>query len=151
MLPIVLCQTDKFSCMGCCGHKYSSEKEVREGIRLNTKDFAACKSQEDLAAYSKKAEVLRSCGVCRGVVKDKDKVVCALHPARHKGVDHRDNICDKEYFCKTMQMFSKIWDEKTKQEFWSFIEQQKPDWYMYSMKMDQDIFLKEFFVLKSKA
>jgi hypothetical protein len=139
-LPETLCQTEEFSCMGCCGHDYAPEEGLRWGISDNTREFNDLKY---IRTLTKRAEQLRACGVCRAVVEKEKRVVCALHPMQNKGIDHRDKFCQKEYFCNTMKRY-KEWDEKTKKNFLDFVRSKNPDWYHYSMNMDQDLYLKEF-------
>lgn len=138
--PMNLCQTQEFSCMGCCGHDYAPEEGLRWGIKDNTREF---KELKDIRHLTKRAEQLRACGVCRAIVEKEGRVVCALHPMQNNGVEYRDRFCQKEYFCETMKKYLG-WDEKKKERFIIFIRSKNPDWYEYSMKIDQDLYLKEF-------
>jgi hypothetical protein len=146
-LPETLCQTQEFSCMGCCGHDYAPEEGLRWGIKDNTQEWRELK---DIRHLTKRAEQLRACGVCRAVVEKEGRVVCALHPMQNKGVEHRDRFCQKEYFCNTMKRY-KEWDTETKKIFLELVRSKKPDWYTYSMKMDQDVYLTEFETITSCA
>ena len=144
MLPKVLCQTEKFTCMGCCGNSYGSKKEIEDTIKRNTVEFSHISTLAERKEFSKKAETLRPCGVCRAVVNKGRRKLCGLHPMQNDGEDYRDRICDKDFLCKAMKYYLRLWDDSTKQAFLDFVQEKNPDWYEYSMNMDQDKYFEEF-------
>jgi len=139
-LPPYLCQTEEFSCFGCCGHHFEGEKDVLQQVKENTNRFG---SKISLPILQSESEVLSKSGICHSVINKGNKVMCGLHPMQNKGEDNRDKECEREYFCKTMHQW-KMWDEEKKVNFLEFMKKKNPTVYEYSIKMDNDSWLEEF-------
>lgn len=142
-----LCQYKGLSCFGCCGHTWSSRKEVYAQISKNTMLY----SFSTLDEFRARGEDKLSCsGGCKSLIKKNGMIVCALHPLQNDGKDYRDKHCNKNYLCKTFKSFLE-WDEGKRKRFLALIESKKLDHYSYSMGMDSDKFLKEFEKMESKS
>ncbi len=140
-IPSSVCRIGKISCMGCCGHDFESRKDIEEGIRKNSIRLKNSKTKEK---FMYKGKFIRESGICYNVVFFDDETVgCPLHPKQNEGKDFREGYCEIEHLCKAAYMFSK-WDEKRKKQFIDFILEKRLDWYEFSVRMDNDSFLKEF-------
>ncbi len=141
-MKINLCQFDGLSCFGCCGHDYTSIKELKKDIKKNTKEFEKLK---DLNKFRERAHKwdLRDSGVCRNVIEKEGEIFCPLHPLRNNNFDFREDNCDVDYMCKTFKLFLE-WDEKKQKKFIKFIKSKKFDNYHYSILMDSNKLLEEY-------
>jgi len=142
---INLCQFEKFSCFGCCGKEFTTKKEIQEGIKKNTFEYLEYK---DKKKFAERSTYLRASGICRNLIFKEKKIICPLHPSLNKGKELRDNLCDTDYLCESFKEFNK-WDNSKRKEFIEFINSKNPDWYDYSINIDNGNYLKEF--LKSKV
>lgn len=143
-MEINLCQFDKYSCFGCCGDDFGTKEEVKEGISKNTFEFKEIKSKKK---FADRDVFLRECGICRNLILENGMVLCPLHPSLNSGVDHRDALCNRNYLCATFKWFLRA-DETTQKRFIDFIRKKNPDWYEYSIRMDNGAFLREFLDIK---
>jgi len=135
---MILCQYNK-GCMGCCGYDFSSVKEVKEAVSLNSREFSKIKNLKKFRDRVGKWD-LRS-GVCRNVVMVRKRVFCPLHPKRNSGKDLRKGHCDTKYLCATAKKFLK-WDKRKQKEFLKFVKGM--DTIEYSVGIDDGKLLKEF-------
>jgi len=132
--------------MGCCGHDFISKDKIEEAVHKNTQEFQTSNPQTEsdflIFRDRRPAMDLRN-GVCRNLIEVQGRLLCPLHPTRHKGKDLREGHCEVDYFCKTAKLFPK-WDKEKQDRFIAFIEAKKLDNITYSMKMDKGELLKEF-------
>ncbi|MBI5389361.1 hypothetical protein HZB01_03210 [Candidatus Woesearchaeota archaeon] len=135
-----LCQAGKYSCFGCCGRRFKRRDAVLEDIKRNTRNLKT----KDFEVNKKELLHLCQSGVCKGVVIKDDKFICGYHPVQHNGTDHRDRLCDKEYNCKAYYYYHQVWDDSLREKFLRFLDQQKANWFEYSINMDNGKFLQEF-------
>jgi len=137
---INLCQFKNFSCFGCCGRDFGSKKEIKHTIRKNTLEYLECKDKRE---FGERSIYLRESGICRNLIFRNNKIICPLHPNLNKGKDLRDHLCDKDYLCETLKKFKKMSSYKRK-KFIEFVKSKNPDWYDYSINIDNGNYLKEF-------
>ena len=139
-LKMKLCQLGNASCFGCCGRDYKSKRKVKESLDENTWEY---KQYKDKKEFANRAIYLKESGVCANLIIRNEKVICPLHPGLNNGKDYRDPLCEKDYFCETMKWFMKL-DKKIQNKFIKFLKNKNPDWYEYSIKIDNGKFMKEF-------
>ncbi|MBW2968850.1 hypothetical protein KY314_01905 [Candidatus Woesearchaeota archaeon] len=140
-----LCTFGNYFCMGCClaPRKYPTKKELTEAIKANTLAF---KQSDNVDAFAKRENCgeTRKCGVCNNQIFTGKKVICPLHPGNNKGKDLRKRkYCEKDYLCPTQEEYN-TWNGETQKKFLQFIKSKKPDWYQYSINIDNSSYLKEF-------
>jgi len=140
MSNVNLCQLEHLSCFGCCGHSWTTKKEVLVQIGKNTQLYPHM-SREGFARRGEK--YLSACGACKSLIKKGDRILCGLHPMQNEGADYRDKICEKDYLCKTFKAFL-TWENKKQDRFVRFVLEKNLTNWAYSMGMDSDKFLKEF-------
>jgi len=131
--------------MGCCilPRRIPAKRELTAAITANTLQFKRFNTKEEFAKR-KNCGQTRKCGVCNNQVFIGKHVICPLHPGNNKGKDLRKNkFCEKSYLCETQEEYNQ-WDRKTKNQFLRFIKNKKPDWYQYSINIDNGSYLKEF-------
>ncbi|HLD04647.1 MAG TPA: hypothetical protein VJG90_02920 [Candidatus Nanoarchaeia archaeon] len=139
-----LCQLEEIGigCFGCCGHSWTKEGEVNRDIKKNTIRYK--EHEDDLVFLHKEASSIRPSGGCYNLVQlSSGKVGCSLHPCQHSGKDLRDNVCDKDYLCKTNHLFQS-WSKEKQDKFIRFLNTKKLTPFEYSMGMDRGLLLKEF-------
>lgn len=154
-----LCQIDELglSCMGCCGRNFGSKKGILDSIKRNTVSFKAACIPDHKGGILKKDKVewgrrlarfVHDSGVCYNLIMDGARIFCPLHPKLNNGKDLRDNVCEKDYMCKTFFLFKERWDNDKRKAFLELIEKKvklgKLDWFSYSKGMDSGMLLKEF-------
>ncbi|MBN1644960.1 hypothetical protein JW851_02905 [Candidatus Woesearchaeota archaeon] len=140
-----LCTFGSYFCMGCCiaPRKSPAKRELTSAIKVNTAVFNAAGNAETFAKRENSGET-RKCGVCNNQVFIGRKVVCPLHPANNKGIDLRKRkFCEKDYLCPTQEEYN-TWNPEIQKKFLSFIKKKKPDWYQYSINIDNGGYLREF-------
>lgn len=145
MTKTELCTFGEYYCMGCCllPRKCPAKKELTEAINTNTAVFKAAGSAEAFAMRENCGET-RKCGVCNNQVFIGKKVICPLHPANNKRKDLRKTkFCEKDYLCPTQEEYNE-WSSEKQKEFIKFIKSKKPDWYQYSINIDNSGYLREF-------
>lgn len=144
-----LCQLPELgiSCWGCCGHSFSSKDDVSRSLKKNTVEY---EKSVDKVKWANRSEYLRKSGICRNLIKKGDEIFCPLHPLRNDGQDlrtkhigHSKIDCDMNYLCKTFYEFN-VMDEETQKKFILFIKSKNPDWYTFSIKIDDGSYLKDF-------
>lgn len=141
-----VCRIGKLTCMGCCGHDYTTRKEVQQGIRRNTNSLKKIKTKsiQSIRDWRDRSDKLRASGLCYNVIFfGKNNPGCPLHPKLNKGKDLRENHCEIEHLCRTAEHYNR-WDEETRKEFIRFIKSKKLDWWTFSIGMDEGDLLKEF-------
>jgi len=138
---IYLCQFERFSCMGCCGHDFSSKKEVEADLKANTELLET----KGVLVLAQQESVLPCSGACNKLVLKKGKSFCGAHPMQNDGVDYReyDTLCNKTYFCKTMHWFRSL-DQVEKGKFMQFLREKDLGWWEYSMGLDSGKLKEEF-------
>lgn len=136
-----LCQLDKLSCFGCCGHSFTTIKQLKVDIKKNTKEFDESSSLESFRDRAHNWD-LNPSGVCRNVVEKNGRVYCPLHPEINKK-DLREGHCMPEFLCQTFKMFMN-WSEEKQDKFVEFINTKNLDNYEYSIMMDSGKLLEEF-------
>ncbi|MFH1510594.1 MAG: hypothetical protein ABIF10_02795 [Candidatus Woesearchaeota archaeon] len=135
-----LCQINGWSCVGCCGHDFTTKEELAEAIRKNTAEYQDYSDKKD---FMNRSEDLRECGICRNVVFfDDNHVGCPLHPEINSH-DIREGYCEIEHLCETAKAFDS-WPKDRQERFIGFIEKKNPDWYDYSLNIDNGKYLEEF-------
>ena len=139
-----LCVFGNYYCFGCCiiDDAVPVRKDLEEAFRKNTLTF---KQFKDIASFAARENcgAVRACGVCNNLVHKDGKIVCPLHP-QIAGEDLRDRtFCYKSYLCDTAERFND-WPEKKQKAFLEFIKSKKPDWYTFSMNIENGAWLKEF-------
>jgi len=140
MTRVNLCQLKHLSCFGCCGHSWTTKREVLIQIKENS-DIYKYQSREE---FSKRGEkYLSDCGACKSLIEKDGRVVCGLHPLQNDGKEYRDKICEKDYFCDTFKAFMK-WDKKKQDAFVKFVLEKDLSNWEYSIGMDSDKLMKEF-------
>lgn len=153
--PTSLCHIDGLSCFGCCGHDFTSRKEVAQGILLNTLTYIKhTKEKLPVKNFRERSQHLRFSGICYNLVyldfekNRKNKIIgCPLHPTRNKGKDLRENYCEIDHLCKSAFIFNN-YSSKKKKEFINFLKNKKLDWYTYSLMMDNNELIEEFESMK---
>lgn len=141
----ILCQLNG-GCMGCCGHDFVKDK-IKESIELNTQEFQETQPQSkaELIQFRDRRPSfdLRN-GVCRNLIEEKGRLVCPLHPLRHKNKeDWRLGHCDINHLCDTAKEFA-TWHLRKQEEFITFIEAKGLNNLEYSLAMETGELLKEF-------
>jgi len=138
--------------MGCCGYGFISKRMVFEAIQANTEEFRLLHPQtpEELIKFRDRfpKQALRN-GVCYNLICVDGQLLCPLHPFRNKGKDLREGHCEINHLCNTAQHFNS-WQSDWQKEFLEFIEKKKLDNIDYSLGMDDDRWLVEFYCLKDK-
>ena len=140
-----LCVLGKYYCMGCClaPRKCPTKKELTQSIKANT---SAYKEAGSVEAFSKRKNCGRTlkCGVCNNQIFVEKKVICPLHPKNNKGIDLRKRkFCEHDYLCPTQEEYNE-WSSEKKKKFINFVKKKKPDWYQYSINIDNSGYLREF-------
>ncbi|MBS3128776.1 hypothetical protein J4410_06560 [Candidatus Woesearchaeota archaeon] len=138
-----LCQLDGRSCFGCCGRKWGTKEEVLSQIQKNTDELVQIKERTQFRLRSEPDDLPH--GSCRNLVYDGTtaKTCCPLHPARNEGKDLRVGHCDIYYLCPTAKKFN-VWERDKQERFIAFLRKHDDKVYEYSMKMDQNWYLKQF-------
>ena len=138
---IYLCQFEKFSCMGCCGHNFSSKEEVEDDLKANTELL----DKEGVLVLAEQESILPCSGTCNKLVLKNGKSFCGAHPMQNNGKDYReyDTLCNKTYFCKTMYWFRSL-DQNEKEKFMQFLREKDLGWWEYSMGLDSGKLKEEF-------
>ena len=147
-------------CMGCCGldfaKKLSSDAKTRfvQALVDNTREFQANDSPEDFRTCHASYD-LHACGMCRKLIIEESgdvvdladrkhlRIMCPLHPACNDGKELRRGECDPEYMCGAQRQFH-TWEAERQERFIAFIEKLDPDWFAYSVGMQNDSLIKEF-------
>jgi len=147
-LKTSLCQSGPHTCFGCCGRKFV-KADIKATVHKNTLEFNESKDLQNFKDRFDKDDV-RACGVCCNLIfsdKEETKVHCPLHPLRNKeGIEYREGHCDISYACKSASLFER-WDEPTRTAFIEFLKSKGEDMYTYSLSIDNNTYLKEFFTL----
>ena len=139
----------KQGCFGCCGTQLcKTKKEVIATVEQNTEEL---KQFTDLNKFrDRKGPIFptdpkaKITGLCQNVTKLKDGTYgCPLHEMQNNGKDYRERFCLPEYECPTLKIY-KRWTEKTQKKFVEFLEKRYLDPFSYSIRMEKDLFLKEF-------
>ncbi len=144
-----LCTFGKYYCMGCClaPRKCPTKRELIQAIKANTAVFEQARNTEAFAKRRNCGETLR-CGVCNNQVFIGKKVLCPLHPGNNNGKDLRKRkFCEHDYLCPTQEEYNE-WNSVKQKQFIKFIKKKKPDWYQYSINIDNSGYLKEFKKIK---
>lgn len=152
-----LCQLPELglSCIGCCGGYLKDKEKILEDIKSNTKEV---ENYPDYADFIKRAkpEDLRESGICRNMTfigfhqKTGNLLIgCPAHPEfNSKTEDDRKGHCDIGHLCKAASLFNQ-WSEETRKDFMNFlkykVEKGGMDWFEYSIKMDNNELLDEFY------
>ena len=139
-----LCTFGKYYCFGCCiiDNVVPTRKELAEAFRKNTLIFRHLKNVKKFAERPGSGSV-RACGVCNNLIVKNNKIICPLHP-KIAGEDLRKRtFCYKEYLCETAQRFNK-WPEEKQKRFLKFIKSKNPDWYTFSINIENGSWMKEF-------
>ncbi|MBD3361791.1 hypothetical protein GF358_03285 [Candidatus Woesearchaeota archaeon] len=140
-----LCTFREYYCMGCClaPRKCPTRSELTAAIKANTVAFKQTKNSKKFAARENCGET-KKCGVCNNQIFKGKKVICPLHPGNNNGKDLRKRkFCEINYLCPTQEEYNS-WDRKLQKEFLAFVKSKKPDWYQYSINIDNGGYLKEF-------
>lgn len=139
-----LCIFGNYYCFGCCiiDDAVPSRKDLEEAFKKNTIVFKQFKDVYSFAAR-KGCGAVRACGVCNNLIQKDGRIVCPLHP-QIAGNDLRDRtFCFKSYLCDTAEKFND-WPEEKRKAFLEFIKSKNPDWYTFSMNIENGSWLKEF-------
>lgn len=150
-LPTDLCHIDNMTCFGCCGHHFTSKKDIERALILNTLTYIKHRDDEKpIKDFRDRSKLIRSCGICFNLVlldfeKDKKarKIGCPLHPKLNNGKDLREGYCEIDHLCKAAFMFNEF-DDNMKEKFLKLIKSKNLDWYDYSLKMDNNELINEF-------
>jgi hypothetical protein len=137
--------------MGCClaPRKCPTKKELAQAIKANTALFKEAGNSKAFAARENCGQT-RECGVCNNQVFIGKQVLCPLHPGNNKGNDLRKRkFCEHDYLCPTQEEYNE-WNSSRQKKFLKFIKKKKPDWYQYSINIDNSGYLKEFKKLLTK-
>ncbi len=135
-----VCQIPGIGCFGCCGYDFTSKKPIKAALKKNTEEY---KKYKDKIKFRDRSKKLRKCGICKNLILKRNKIYCSLHPEQNKDKDLRIGHCDVKFICKAARKYDK-WPDDTRKKFLKFIKDKKIDWYDYSIKMDNNILLKEF-------
>jgi hypothetical protein len=139
-----LCTFGSYYCFGCCiiDDAVPSRKDLESAFKRNTLAFKQFKNVKDFAERSNTGEI-RACGICNNLINKNKKILCPLHP-KIAGEDLRKRtFCFKDYLCDTAEQFNK-WDKNKQKAFIKFIKSKNPDWYTFSINIENDSWLKEF-------
>jgi len=147
----ILCQLNG-GCMGCCGYGFPSKKQVFEAIKANNEEFRFLHPQtrEELLKFRDRfpKQALRD-GVCYNLISKNGQLLCPLHPFMNNGKDLREGHCEINHLCNTAIHFNS-WEAEQQKEFLEFIGAKQLDNIDYSLGMDDDRWLVEFYCLKDK-
>ncbi|MBW3001580.1 hypothetical protein KY338_00280 [Candidatus Woesearchaeota archaeon] len=139
-----LCTFGKYYCFGCCiiDGAVPSRKDLESAFKRNTLAFKQFKNLKSFAERENTGAI-RACGVCNNLIWKNNKIICPLHP-KLAGKDLRKRtFCFKDYLCHTAEIFNK-WPEEKQKRFLKFIKSKNPDWYTFSMNIENGSWLKEF-------
>jgi len=142
MSQINLCQFEKFSCFGCCGHDFVSREEIFSALKEQTKLLDSTKIE---IFCSRETPYVGKTGICEHLIFKDGKVFCPCHPLQNDGNDLREPRCQKDHECETLKEFNKM-SEDQKQKFLNFLRRKNLDWFNYSIAMDDGSLLKEFII-----
>ncbi|MBW2985984.1 hypothetical protein KY333_01305 [Candidatus Woesearchaeota archaeon] len=139
-----LCAFGKFYCFGCCliDNAKPTREELAEAFKRNTINFKQFKNIKEFAERSNTGDVL-ACGVCNNLIIKNNQIICPLHPNLAGEELRKRTFCFKDYLCDTAEKFNK-WDNNKQKAFLQFVKKKDPDWYAFSMNIEDGTWLKEF-------
>lgn len=139
-----LCVFKEFYCFGCCiiDHAVPSRKDLEEAFKKDTLVFRQFKDIRGFAERQGSGDV-RACGVCNNLIIKDDKIICPLHPGIAGDDLRKRNFCFKSYLCDTAEKFNE-WSEERQKAFLDFVKSKNPDWYSFSMNIENGSWMKEF-------
>jgi len=139
-----LCKFGEYYCFGCCiiDNAVPSREELEDAFKRNTLAFKQFKNIKSFAERENTGAVL-ACGICNNLVWKNNKIICPLHP-QIAGEDMRKRtFCHKDYLCDTAERFNE-WSKEKQERFLKFVKSKDPDWYTFSMNIENNSWLKEF-------
>jgi hypothetical protein len=145
-----LCVFGKFYCFGCCivDKAKPTRAQLENAFKRSTLNYKQTKDTEKFAIRPGSGAV-RQCGICNNLIIRRNKVICPLHPG-FLGKDlRRDAFCYREYLCETAKQFNR-WGKDRQKEFLKFVKSKKPDWYSFSINIDNGTWLSEFIKKQQK-
>ena len=139
-----LCAFGKFYCFGCCiiDNARPSRKDLANAFKCNTINYKQFKSLKKFAERPNTGDV-RACGVCNNLVIKNNKVLCPLHPGLAGEDLRKRTFCFKNYLCDTAEKYNE-WPKEKQKAFLKFVKKKNPDWYTFSMFIEDGTWLKEF-------
>lgn len=145
-----LCIFGKYYCFGCCiiDKAKPTRKQLEKAFKQNTLSYKQAKDIEKFAIRPGSGAV-RQCGICNNLIIRRNKIFCPLHPGITKKELRKDCFCYREYLCETAQHFNK-WHKDKQKEFLKFVKSKKPDWFTFSINIDNGTWLSEFLKKRHK-
>lgn len=139
-----LCSFGRFYCFGCCiiDNAKPSIEDLADAFKRNTLAFKQFKDIKSFAERKNSGDV-RACGVCNNLIIKNNKILCPLHPKIAGEELRKRTFCFKDYLCTTAEKFNE-WPEEKQKAFLKFIKKKNPDWYTFSMNIENGTWLKEF-------
>ncbi len=139
-----LCTFGEYYCFGCCiiDGAVPSRKELEDAFKRNTLAFRQFKSLKSFAERENTGAI-RACGVCNNLILNDGKIICPLHPTLAGEDLRKRTFCFKSYLCDTAKQFNE-WPEEKQNKFLKFVKSKNPDWYTFSMNIENGSWLKEF-------
>jgi hypothetical protein len=152
-MKITPCQIPhlKLSCYGCCGRNFTSKKEIKKDIKVNTSEFLKIKIPSTLRLlqfrdrFSEDPSDLTPSGICSNLVDfGNGLIACPLHKYANKLIskdkllrlnkkDLRFNHCDINCKCETF-IFWEMLTENQKDDYIKWLSNKSYDLHEYSTK-----------------